>query len=197
MVDDDPALAGGDHLRRALARHERRADEIDVEHRTQLLERELGELAGLAVLLHEQAVADDARVVHEPVDPAHRVGGPADEGLAVGLARHVEPSAVDALWQLGEQRHVDITRRDLRAERVETTREVRAHAAGSAGDDDLQIFQLHLVLRFFLARARRRRAPDAISLGRGSSSLFIRGRDLGAALVVVPARASVVALPAS
>ena len=75
----------------------------------------------VAVLLHEQAVAEDAGVVDEAVEAAHRAVRPRDERADVGLVGDVElarvdlPGALGGLERLGEARLVDVADGDLRA----------------------------------------------------------------------------------
>ena len=80
------------------------------------------------------------------LSPPIASGRPGDERPHVVLARHVEPAAVDARGQLGEARLVHVARRDLRAGLGEPAGEVGAHPLGAAGDDDLQVGELHGVL---------------------------------------------------
>ena len=103
------------------------------------------------VLLHEEAVAEDARVVHEAVEPAHGAVRPRDERGDVGLVGNVEPARVDlalgrrlaGLERLGEANLVHVADRDLRAGLGETQREMATHALSAARDDDLEVFELH------------------------------------------------------
>ena len=99
----------------------------------------------VAVLLHEQAVAQDAGVVDEAVEAAHRAVRPVDERADVGLVRDVELAACGPcragparLGERGEAVLVDVAGGDLSAGLGEPASEVRAHALGATGDDDLQ-----------------------------------------------------------
>ncbi len=141
--------SGLDHLRDDVARHERRAGEVHADDRVPLLLRELLDRARLAVLLHEEPVAQDARVVDEAVEPAHRAVRPLDERAHVGLVRDVELARVDLARTLAECNglretgFVDVADGDLRARLDEANREMTAHPAGAARDDDLQVGELH------------------------------------------------------
>ena len=80
--------------------------------------------------------------------------GPFDERADLGLARHVELVDVDlageaagGLGERGEPVFLDVASGDLGAGLGQTLREVRAHALGRAGDDDLEVGQLHENLR--------------------------------------------------
>src|SRR5262249_11825399 len=81
---------------------------------------------------------------------AHRRVRPLDERARVLLVRDVELARVDLAGEVrrlggerGEAVLVDVAGGDQRARLGETAREVRAHAAGGAGDDDLEVGELH------------------------------------------------------
>ncbi len=134
---------GLDHVRGDLARHHGRADEVHVEHSAELLGRKLHDLPRAATLLHQEPVADDAGVVDEPVEAAHRVGRPRDEGGDASLVAHVEHPSMDACVEAGEALGVHVPDGDLRPRSMETLGEVTAHARRAARDDDLELFELH------------------------------------------------------
>lgn len=52
-------------------------------------------LAGVLLALHEEPVAQNAGVVHEAVETAHRAVSPVDERADVGLVRDVEAPSGD------------------------------------------------------------------------------------------------------
>ena len=131
-VDDRAAVAGravGAHRPQAVLDAERRAEDVDLEHPS--------EVVGLGV--DDQAGDLDARVVDEDVEPAELLDRGRDRGLPARLVGDVEVRGLtaDALRGLRGQVVLEVADHHLRAGRGERLRHPGAEAVRAAGDERL------------------------------------------------------------
>ena len=105
------------------------------------------DLARVAVLFYEQAVAQDASVVDQPVEATHGFLGPADKRGDVGLVGDIQTADVNAAIAFGleafERVFFDVASGHLRARFGQSQREVTAHSLGGAGHNNTEVTEFH------------------------------------------------------
>jgi hypothetical protein len=139
-----------DDAARELAGAEEDARQVHVQDLLPGLEGHGLDLARLLVGTAEEAVAGDARVVHQAVETARELPGLLNEGDDLGLVGDVGLVAVDLAGQAGglgdeaaEAVVVHVGGDDRPAGLGQGEGEVAAHAAGATGDDAFEVLEFH------------------------------------------------------
>ena len=154
-IDDQPLAAQLDHLRCHFAGTQEHTGQVDVDHRLPLAQ---GHLLDLAIPgLEQQAVAQDAGVVDQPVDGAEVAGHLADHGAHLVFVGHVADigAGVAAGGLAGADRLVQaalvqVDQRQARAAPRQVFSHCPTQALAAAGDDDHAVLQLHITTPVFV-----------------------------------------------